>query len=339
MNVDDPLIRTLTVNGEKRIAAFQLTPTVSGGVFLPTFGEVARHFVLAGPETGDPAIMVPRLLVAGDTPYAAILADPNVFFSVNAFHGIRLIPRVVTTDYTLLPSDSVIVVIAASNDVTLTLPAAIGTGQTYRIKRIDGTAFIVTVQGQSGELIDGEPSVTLDNQFSVCTFVDEAVGYWDKGFFGGEGLTLPTNVAILDENNVFIALNTFTGIRLATRTVMEDYTLTELDYAILGLANDTSITVYLPPATGSGQVYRVKKGDPTINIVHVRAVGTDTIDGSISVDLVDQWSNVEVMDFAPGYWDNARPPIDALLVPDTPPPTPTTLNEVIALLQSYDLCA
>src|SRR5213075_1793140 len=184
MNIDDPLIRTLTVNGEKRIAAFQLTPTVSGGVFLPTFGEVARHFVLAGPETGDPAIMVPRLLVAGDTPYAAILADPNVFFSVNAFHGIRLVPKIVTANYTLLPSDTVIVVVAADNDVTLTLPAAMGTGQSYRIKRIDDSLNVVTVQARPGELIDGLSLFTLDNQFSVCTVVDESIGYWDKGFFG-----------------------------------------------------------------------------------------------------------------------------------------------------------
>lgn len=339
MTIDDPLIRTLSVNGERRIAAFQLTPTVSGGVFLPTFGEVARHYVLAGPETGDPAIMTPRLLIAGDTPYAAILADPNVFFSVNTFHGIRLVPRFVTSDYTLLPSDTVLVVAAVDNDVTLTLPAAMGTGQAYRIKRIDASLNTVTVQAQVGDLIDGLSSLTLNSQFSVCTFVDEIAGYWDKGFFGGEGGTLPNNVAILDQNNVFTALNTFKGLRLAARTVTADYSLTVLDYAILGLADAGSLTVFLPPATGSGQVYRVKKGDPTDNIVHVRAAGTDTIDGSISVDLVDQWSNVEVMDFSPGYWDNARPPIDALLIPEVPPPTPTTNAEVVALLQSYGLCA
>lgn len=240
----------------------------------------------------------------------ARLSLPNVFLDVNTFPGIRLKPKTITSDYTLLATDSEILVNAALNDVTISLHPAIATGQIYRIKRIDDPLSSLTqvrINADGTDTIDGDSSVPLESQYVTCTLVDSAVGFWDKGIFLSG--SLPSNIAILDQNNVFTALNTFTGLRVATKTVISSDMFDALDFEILAdcSVNDTEITYTLPPATGSGQIFRLKKIDDTDHVVTMQANGTDTIDGSMSVNLVDQWAEVEVLDASTGYWDNTRP--------------------------------
>lgn len=234
----------------------------------------------------------------------ARLSFPNVFTDVNTFTGLRIGTRLVIADYTLTHLDYEILVDATDGDVVLSLPAALATGQFYRIKRIDNNSSNnVTIQPDGSDLIDGDPSLILTSQYQVTTLVDAANGFWDKGLFIPPTI-LPEDLALLNSANVFSQLNTFTGIRVATKTVSADYLLTTLDFELLVDASGGPITVSLPPATGSGQVFRVKKIDDSDEIVTIAADGTDEIDGSISVNFPSQWADAELIDAAPGYWDN-----------------------------------
>jgi hypothetical protein len=233
----------------------------------------------------------------------ARLSLPNVFTDVNTFPGLRIGTKIVTVDYTLTHTDYEIVVDASGGNIVLTLPAALATGQLYRIKRIDASSNTVTLQADGTDLIDGDASVAFTDQFQVSTFVDAATGFWDKGLFIPPFI-LPSDLALLNSPNIFTDLNTFTGIQIKTQTVTTDYLLTPLDFELLVDATAGPITVSLPPATGTGQIFHIKKIDSTDNIVTVAANGSDLIDGSISVNFADQWADAELIDASPGYWDN-----------------------------------
>lgn len=233
----------------------------------------------------------------------ARLSLPNVFLDVNTFPGLRVGTKIVSSDYTITHLDYEILVDASGGNVSLTLPAALATGQIYRIKRLDGTANTLTVVANGSDLIDADSSVVLNDQYQVCTFVDADTGFWDKGLFIPP-LILPSDLALLGSDNVFTALNTFTGIRVATKTITADYLLTSLDFEVLVDATAGPVTVTLPPAIGSGQIFRIKKIDDSDNIVTIGADGTDLIDGSISINFPSQWADAELIDAAAGYWDN-----------------------------------
>jgi hypothetical protein len=263
------------------------------------------HYFWAGPASGAtaaPAVFRPA--VPDDIPFAAILGADNVFTGTDTFTGVRVGTRLVTADYTVTPRDYEITVDATDGNVLLTLPAALQTGQTLRIKRIDGSANGVAVAPSGTDKIDGDSFVLLPTQYQTLTLVDAGVGFWDQGLFIPP-FSIPINLALLDGDNVFTGLNTFTGIRLATQTIAEDYNVTPLDYEILVDASSGPVSVFLPDSSGNGQPYRIKKIDSSPNIVTIVAAGSDLIDGSISVNLIDQYSDCSLNAAAPGYWDNA----------------------------------
>lgn len=70
-----------------------------------------------------------------------------------------------TSDDTLDDNNSVVYINAASNDVTLTLPAA-PLEQVFHVKRIDGSTWIATVAGD-GENIDGAATQTLSEYDAI----------------------------------------------------------------------------------------------------------------------------------------------------------------------------
>ncbi len=117
------------------------------------------------------------------------------------------------------------------------------------------------------------------------------------------------------------------GLRIAILAVSIDFSFTTAYFDYLVDASANGVTGSLPAATGSGQIYRAKKIDSSDNVVTVAAAGSDLIDGSISINLIDQWGDCVVIDAATGYWDawvlgggGGVTPLDD---------TPTDLNEVI----------
>lgn len=84
--------------------------------------------------------------------------------------------------YTLavLTKDVYLRVPASSGDFTVNLPAAIGSGFKVSIKRIDGTAHNVVVNGNGGDTFDGGAGpYTMDSPFGELDYEDGSAGNWD----------------------------------------------------------------------------------------------------------------------------------------------------------------
>ncbi len=117
------------------------------------------------------------------------------------------------------------------------------------------------------------------------------------------------------------------GLRIACLGVSSNFTFTTSYFDYFADASLGAITGSLPAATGSGQIYRCKKIDSTSNVVTVAADGSDLIDDSISINLVDQWSDCVIIDAATGYWDAWILGSGGGVTPL--PSTPTDMNEII----------
>lgn len=75
-----------------------------------------------------------------------------------------------TSGYTLTNSDYSVTCDATSAAFTVTLPTAVGrTGRIYTIKKIDSTAYAVTVDGAATETIDGSLTYSLGYQNESIT--------------------------------------------------------------------------------------------------------------------------------------------------------------------------
>lgn len=94
--------------------------------------------------------------------------------------GQRAATRTTTANYVLQPSDSEVRADCSAGSVVLTLPKANGTGQFYRIIKVDPSKAVVTLLCSAGDLIDGQSSVTLPRQFDGVTVVDGAALSWER---------------------------------------------------------------------------------------------------------------------------------------------------------------
>jgi len=82
-----------------------------------------------------------------------------------------------TANYTVLPTDDVIICGAGNESFTITLPpvATVGTGKVYFIKNVgSGT---ITVDGNGSETIDGDATRTL-NQNDCLQIESNGTGWW-----------------------------------------------------------------------------------------------------------------------------------------------------------------
>lgn len=73
--------------------------------------------------------------------------------------------KVITSDYTLLQTDRVILVDASGSPRTLTLPkAALSPSRQFDIKKIDDSINDVIIDPDGSETIDGDANVTLSTE-------------------------------------------------------------------------------------------------------------------------------------------------------------------------------
>jgi hypothetical protein len=84
-----------------------------------------------------------------------------------------------TSAYTATASDFTIRVDASGGAVTITLPAAAShTGRLYRIKKVDGSANAVTIDGNAAETIDGAATQSTTTQYASFTIQSNGTN-WD----------------------------------------------------------------------------------------------------------------------------------------------------------------
>jgi hypothetical protein len=83
------------------------------------------------------------------------------------------------TTYAVAASDTVIFANAASNAITVTLPAASSfTGYRFYIKRIDGSVNGCTVATNGTDLMDGVTSITLNTQYQAIGVVSNGAAWY-----------------------------------------------------------------------------------------------------------------------------------------------------------------
>jgi hypothetical protein len=295
-------VRNIQVPDELPIRVLQVMSTVSPSADISGFGPQQPRRFFGGPTAGVPAIPIFRELVATDTPFAAILSLPNVFGDVNTFPGIRVGRKTVTSNYSITAKDFEILVDASAGSITITQLNALGLGQMNRVKKIDSSTNPVTVVARPGDFINDGVSTVLGAPQKGVTFIDAAVNYWDSS--ETTSFTLPSNVAYTDAENVFTVVNQFNGTRFTPRTVTSNYIIQDTDFGLNGNAAGGPITLSLPPSFGVGQLYHVRKSDSSVNVVTVDADGSDLIDGSVSISLVEQYSDCLLYDEEPGSWTN-----------------------------------
>lgn len=188
---------------------------------VPTGGAAGQALVKLGNDDynlgwGD---------LLGDIPLEdfARLSLPNVFQQVNTFHGFRLAPRIITEAYSILPTDSEILVDCSVNDedIALLLPLSNGNGQVLHVKKIDDTDHVVSVNRQGADLIDGAISTNLGEKGADTLMSAAAPGYWSNwGPDLFDVLALPVYLdkfRLLEDGETFLFnpdMNTFHAVRV-----------------------------------------------------------------------------------------------------------------------------
>jgi hypothetical protein len=138
-------------------------------------------------------------------------------------------------------------------------------------------------------------------QSSSALTIDNSLTRWD----GTTGLLIQESVGILDDTGNLSGLNTVAvNIGSGTSTFHVDGSfataitsisttpenLTDSHDYILADANSSALILNLPLAsTCAGRRYNIKKVDGTSNAVTVARSGSDTIDGSVSANLLYQY--------------------------------------------------
>lgn len=94
---------------------------------------------------------------------------------------VKLATETVATDTTLDDSHADVFVDATLAVVTVTLPAVSGNaGLEYTIKKIDGSANAVTIDGNGAETIDDSTTKVLSSQYDSATVVCDGTEWWIK---------------------------------------------------------------------------------------------------------------------------------------------------------------
>lgn len=148
---------TTTGNTRKTVALYDDASGATGDLY---YRSADGYFVRLGIGSGKQ-----RLGTASGLP---AWLDPDL----------ALTTRAVSIDSTVAATDEVVFVNANANNVTLSLPAASSVaGQTYYFKRMDNSAYTVTIDPNGAETIDGYDTVTLGNQYTSI-FIIAAGGLW-----------------------------------------------------------------------------------------------------------------------------------------------------------------
>jgi hypothetical protein len=111
------------------------------------------------------------------TPIGAAVPSTGAFTSLSGT-GLKLGNQTITGNTTLDAADCVVLVDATSNAVTVTLPtAAAGDEVIYRIKRVDNSGYVVKVDANGSETIDGVLEIILLTLDSV-TLTSDGTEWW-----------------------------------------------------------------------------------------------------------------------------------------------------------------
>jgi hypothetical protein len=248
----------------------------------------------------------------GDTSDLARLSLPNVFQRETTFSGIRvgdIIP--ISADYTVLPTDAVVLADCSGGDLTITLQAATGNGQSIRIRKTDHSDNAVLIQPVLGDFIDTYTSISLDDFRRGILINDTLPHFWD--------MTLSPFIVYSDAKNVFTDVTTLAGLRLGPpKLITSDYNVQVIDFEILvdTSVHGVDINLFLPPSDGNGQFLHIKKIDTAPHMVNLNAQDGENIEGAAILGLSERGDDCLMIAGLTGYWDTIGPSFsDVMFLP------------------------
>jgi hypothetical protein len=107
-----------------------------------------------------------------------------------------------------------------------------------------------------------------------------------------------SKVPMMDDANIFTTYQTFNGVRLNVATKTDSYTATITDDVII-CNKGTAMTITLPAATGTEQVFHIKSIGA--GLVTIDANASETIDGE-TTQVINQYDSISIIDRASGLW-------------------------------------
>jgi hypothetical protein len=169
----------------------------------------------------------------------------------------------------------------------------------------DGIARLTSRSGQPSQIqLNTTDNSGYPGSYASLVFERGYQAKWIVNNQGANGDTLSivgtsAEVASFSQAGVF----TSKGQRTAVTTKTSAYTATPSDSEIRVDCTSRPVTITLPAATATGQIYRVKKIDATANAVTVACTGIDTVNGATSLTLSAQYNGITLVDGAAGAWD------------------------------------
>jgi len=160
------------------------TPTIKRSVVNTNISSTNNAIVLFDGTTGnlikDSTITIDidgALTANSDTKIASQKAVKTYVDNSSATAS-DITVQTVTSNYTMLSSDDVVLANASSGNVTISIVTATNRTRPISIKKIDSSTNTVIVDGFSSELIDGGASATLANQYESITLVSDNSNYY-----------------------------------------------------------------------------------------------------------------------------------------------------------------
>jgi hypothetical protein len=153
----------------------QGSAAASGTLTLTSTSHTTKGKILLGTSGYDEVNN--RLGVGNSTPNWSL----DVAGTANFQQAVQYAVVSKTANYTATASDNVLLVSAASGNVTITLPTAVGiSGRSYTIKRTDSTTSnTVTVATTASQTIDGATTYTsLWAQYTYLQVISDGANWW-----------------------------------------------------------------------------------------------------------------------------------------------------------------
>lgn len=132
----------------------------------------------------------------------------------------------------------------------------------------------------AGAVSFGGATTVTDTTTSTSTTTGSLI---NSGGFGNAGTAYFGDIVTLQSGAVFAATTTKTA----------SYTVTSADYTIRADSTSAAVTITLPASPETGRIYNIKRINSGSNSVTISGNGK-TIDGSSTVTISTQWTNVEV---------------------------------------------
>ena len=227
-----------------------------------------------------------QAIAAGDVP----TLNQNTTGTAGGLTGgpVTTAVRTVTSNYTLVSTDSIVFANASGGSLTVTVPAATGiAGQQYYVVMMNSTGGTVTVH-VAGETIAGFSSVVLGYQYESIGIVSDGANW--------QMISSPITQSTQSFNGEKIfngIIAAFGGLELNFTTQTANYSIATSD--VLVLLNGTTLTATLPDAgVAYGNVYTVKL-IASGTTATINCTGSQKIDGASTYSLPAQnaWVSVQ----------------------------------------------